>query len=235
MTDTKGFDFRSGVPLQQIPDGAIVAGHVGDDEIIVVRRGDQFFAVGSHCTHYHGPLADGLLVGDTVGVRGITRVSVFGRARRCARPRSIRSPAGASSDGAMRSSSRTNSADSRRPGLPHPRCRARSSSSAAARRGSRPRTCCDAGASTAPSRCSARTMTRRSIGRTCPRIIWPVRRRKTGFRSVRPSSTRTTRSTCGSTRAWRRSTPRASRCGCRAARRTRLTRCCSRRAQNPCG
>ena len=66
MSDPKGFDFRNGVPLQQISDGAIVAGHVGDDEIIVVRRGDQFFAVGSQCTHYHGPLADGLLVGDTV-------------------------------------------------------------------------------------------------------------------------------------------------------------------------
>ena len=66
MADPKGFDFRSGVPLQQIPDGAIVAGHVGDDEIIVVRRGDEFFAVGAHCTHYHGPLADGMLVGDTV-------------------------------------------------------------------------------------------------------------------------------------------------------------------------
>src|SRR5687767_11715817 len=66
MSDPKGFDFRSGVPLQQIPEGAIVAGHVGDDEILVVRRGDQLFAVGSRCTHYHGPLAEGLLVGDTV-------------------------------------------------------------------------------------------------------------------------------------------------------------------------
>ena len=66
MADSKGFDFRSGVSLQQIPDGAIVAGHVGDDEIIVVRRGNETFAVGAHCTHYHGPLADGLLVGDTV-------------------------------------------------------------------------------------------------------------------------------------------------------------------------
>ena len=66
MTLPKGFDFRSGVSLQNIPDGAIVAGHVGDDEIVVVRRGDEFFAVGAHCTHYHGPLADGLVVGDTV-------------------------------------------------------------------------------------------------------------------------------------------------------------------------
>ena len=29
-------------------------------------RGDRCFAVGAHCTHYRGPLADGLVIGDTV-------------------------------------------------------------------------------------------------------------------------------------------------------------------------
>jgi NADPH-dependent 2,4-dienoyl-CoA reductase/sulfur reductase-like enzyme/nitrite reductase/ring-hydroxylating ferredoxin subunit len=66
MSDQKGFDFRRGVPFHEIADGAIVAGHVGDDEIIVVRRGEELLAAGAHCTHYHGPLAEGLLVGDTV-------------------------------------------------------------------------------------------------------------------------------------------------------------------------
>jgi NADPH-dependent 2,4-dienoyl-CoA reductase/sulfur reductase-like enzyme/nitrite reductase/ring-hydroxylating ferredoxin subunit len=66
MGDKKGFDFTTGVPLDQVPDGGIVAGRVGDDEIIVARRGDDLFAVGAYCTHYHGPLADGLLVGETV-------------------------------------------------------------------------------------------------------------------------------------------------------------------------
>ncbi len=30
------------------------------------RRGESIFAVGAYCTHYHGPLADGLVVGATV-------------------------------------------------------------------------------------------------------------------------------------------------------------------------
>jgi len=66
MSESKGFDFRAGVPLRQISDGALVAGHVGDDEIVVLRRGDECLAIGAHCTHYHGPLKDGLVVGDTV-------------------------------------------------------------------------------------------------------------------------------------------------------------------------
>ena len=66
MSESKGFDFKAGVPLRQISDGVPVAGHAGDDEIVVVRRGDECFAIGAHCTHYHGPLTDGLVVGDTV-------------------------------------------------------------------------------------------------------------------------------------------------------------------------
>jgi NADPH-dependent 2,4-dienoyl-CoA reductase/sulfur reductase-like enzyme/nitrite reductase/ring-hydroxylating ferredoxin subunit len=69
MTDkptTAAADFRNGVPLQEIPDGGSVPGRVDKEDAILVRRGDQLFAVGAHCTHYHGPLADGLVVGDTV-------------------------------------------------------------------------------------------------------------------------------------------------------------------------
>lgn len=62
----KGIDLSPGVPVSQIPDGGTLLGHVGDDEIVLVRRDDQFFAIGAHCTHYHGPLAEGLVVGDTV-------------------------------------------------------------------------------------------------------------------------------------------------------------------------
>jgi apoptosis-inducing factor 3 len=59
-------DLGAGIPLQDIPDGAIVQGHIGSDEAILLRRGDEFFAVGAQCTHYHGSLAAGLLVNDTI-------------------------------------------------------------------------------------------------------------------------------------------------------------------------
>ena len=64
--DTPRPDFTKGFPLNNLADGKIVPGKVGDDDAMLVRQGEEIFAVGSHCTHYHGPLADGLIVGDTV-------------------------------------------------------------------------------------------------------------------------------------------------------------------------
>ena len=59
-------DFRSGCPLEKLADGSAVSGLVDSEDAILVRRGDEIFAVGAHCTHYHGPLAAGLVVGDTL-------------------------------------------------------------------------------------------------------------------------------------------------------------------------
>src|SRR5215813_13006838 len=59
-------DLRQGVPAKLLEDQRMVLGRVGDDDVLLVRAGDDLFAVGAHCTHYHGPLADGLIVGDTV-------------------------------------------------------------------------------------------------------------------------------------------------------------------------
>src|SRR5499433_1160364 len=59
-------DLSAGVGIDSLPDGGTFAGRIGEDEIVLVRRGDRIFAIGAHCTHYHGPLAEGLVVGDTV-------------------------------------------------------------------------------------------------------------------------------------------------------------------------
>jgi NADPH-dependent 2,4-dienoyl-CoA reductase/sulfur reductase-like enzyme/nitrite reductase/ring-hydroxylating ferredoxin subunit len=61
-----GPDLAKGIPSSDLAEGAMLAGHVGDDEVLLARQGGKLFAVSAHCTHYHGPLADGLLVGDTV-------------------------------------------------------------------------------------------------------------------------------------------------------------------------
>ena len=41
-------------------------GHAQGEPTIVVRRGNELFAIGAVCTHYSGPLAEGLVEGDTV-------------------------------------------------------------------------------------------------------------------------------------------------------------------------
>jgi apoptosis-inducing factor 3 len=66
MTDTSKPEFKKGFPVANLPDGGMVAGQVDGEDAILARRGDEFFAVGAFCTHYHGPLADGLVVDDTV-------------------------------------------------------------------------------------------------------------------------------------------------------------------------
>ena len=59
-------DFKNGFPVHDLADGKMTAGKVGDEDVLLVRRGDEIIAVGAQCTHYHGPLADGLIVDDTV-------------------------------------------------------------------------------------------------------------------------------------------------------------------------
>jgi NADPH-dependent 2,4-dienoyl-CoA reductase/sulfur reductase-like enzyme/nitrite reductase/ring-hydroxylating ferredoxin subunit len=65
--DTKqGPDLSLGVAISDIPASGLLRGHVGDDGVVLARVGDTYFAVGASCTHYGGPLAEGMLDGDTV-------------------------------------------------------------------------------------------------------------------------------------------------------------------------
>ena len=60
-----GPDLAKGVSLSDFKEGKL-AGHVAGEEVLLVRGEGGVFAVGAHCTHYHGPLADGLVVGNSI-------------------------------------------------------------------------------------------------------------------------------------------------------------------------
>src|ERR1700739_2513217 len=60
-----GPDLTQGVTLAEFSDGKL-AGHVGDQEVLLVHSGTEIFAVAAHCSHYHAPLAEGLVVGDSI-------------------------------------------------------------------------------------------------------------------------------------------------------------------------
>ncbi len=60
-----GPDLTKGVAPADLTDGKLV-GHVGDDAVLLIQAGPDIFAVGAHCSHYHGPLGDGLVVGTSV-------------------------------------------------------------------------------------------------------------------------------------------------------------------------
>src|SRR5580658_6440189 len=60
-----GPDLTKGIGLGDFVDRKLL-GHVGDEEVLLVRSGGEIFAVGAHCSHYHGPLAEGLVTGDSV-------------------------------------------------------------------------------------------------------------------------------------------------------------------------
>lgn len=61
-----GPDLAQGIAIADLQDGQMQVGHVGDESVLLVRQGEEFFAIGASCSHYSGPLGEGLLVGDTV-------------------------------------------------------------------------------------------------------------------------------------------------------------------------
>lgn len=49
-------DFKDGVAVTEFE----------GEKVLVVQRGDELFAIGATCSHYSGPLAEGLIVGNEV-------------------------------------------------------------------------------------------------------------------------------------------------------------------------
>jgi len=61
-----GPDLAVGTAISAISDGGMLLGHVAGEPVLLARRGAEVFAIGANCTHYGGPLAEGILVGETV-------------------------------------------------------------------------------------------------------------------------------------------------------------------------
>jgi NADPH-dependent 2,4-dienoyl-CoA reductase/sulfur reductase-like enzyme/nitrite reductase/ring-hydroxylating ferredoxin subunit len=61
-----GPDLKSGVEWSKLTENEPFLGHYEGEALILVRQGDRVFAMAGTCTHYGGPLAEGLLEGNTI-------------------------------------------------------------------------------------------------------------------------------------------------------------------------
>lgn len=65
-TDPLSPDLAQGIDADAIPDGGAVTGQFEGEPVLVARRGLALYAVSSKCTHHGGPLAKGMMVGETI-------------------------------------------------------------------------------------------------------------------------------------------------------------------------
>lgn len=61
-----GPDLATGIPLADLREGEPLVGHKDGEPVLLVRGPEGVRAISATCTHYGAPLADGLVVGDTV-------------------------------------------------------------------------------------------------------------------------------------------------------------------------
>ena len=64
--EKSGPNLRRGVALDALREDQPLLGHVDDEAVLLVRHGAEIHAVSATCTHYAGPLAEGLVAGDTI-------------------------------------------------------------------------------------------------------------------------------------------------------------------------
>ncbi|HXJ42199.1 MAG TPA: FAD-dependent oxidoreductase [Bryobacteraceae bacterium] len=64
--DLSGPDLKEGIPVSDLKEGEPFLGHFDGDAVLLVRKGEQVRAIGAQCTHYGGPLSEGLVEGDTI-------------------------------------------------------------------------------------------------------------------------------------------------------------------------
>ena len=66
QTELSGPDLAAGVDVGKMQPGTTLLGHAQGEPVLLARLGDDFVAIGATCTHYGGPLAEGVVDGETV-------------------------------------------------------------------------------------------------------------------------------------------------------------------------
>ena len=65
-TELTGPDFASGIAMSDLSENTPLLGHAHGKAVVLIRQGAEVRALGASCSHYGGPLAEGLVVGSTV-------------------------------------------------------------------------------------------------------------------------------------------------------------------------
>jgi NADPH-dependent 2,4-dienoyl-CoA reductase/sulfur reductase-like enzyme/nitrite reductase/ring-hydroxylating ferredoxin subunit len=61
-----GPDLSAGIEFSKLPENVPVLGHAQGVPVILVRKGSAVHALGATCSHYSGPLGEGIVVGETL-------------------------------------------------------------------------------------------------------------------------------------------------------------------------
>ncbi|SIT75651.1 FAD-dependent oxidoreductase [Pontibaca methylaminivorans] len=65
-TKPTGPDLTAGVSISDFDARGMLEGHVDKKPVLLLQRDDGIIAIDSRCSHYHAPLKEGLVVGDTL-------------------------------------------------------------------------------------------------------------------------------------------------------------------------
>jgi NADPH-dependent 2,4-dienoyl-CoA reductase/sulfur reductase-like enzyme/nitrite reductase/ring-hydroxylating ferredoxin subunit len=66
QAELTGLDLAEGIDASTLQPGGKLLGHANGQGVLLARVGDEYLAIGATCAHYGGPLAEGLIDGDTV-------------------------------------------------------------------------------------------------------------------------------------------------------------------------
>src|SRR5262245_12587156 len=61
-TALTGPDLSLGIDAKDLPEDGMLVGHAGGEAVLLARHAGEVFAIEAKCSHYGGPLGEGLLV-----------------------------------------------------------------------------------------------------------------------------------------------------------------------------